>query len=276
MEKQERKSRLVLFIAFLITLTSIALLAGALGSDDWVNSNLIPDTVDSSLPPVRTDDGYAKHGLFKGKGTTSNPISSNTYNIRVNCSFAARVCHYEAVSIQDGSTLSASNIYEESMSITDKCRQTSGDKGTLYRPGEINFWIWLATLVFVCLAILCGLIAAIFTMVNVIYVPISDIAGVRGIYVWNAVACLFTLIALCVWAGLHYSHLRYNMLPTFFFAQKNTNCGLAEHGAAVWLCLAALILFFCNIVLVRFRRGHLPSRKSRMRAHSKGEELTLY
>lgn len=61
--------------------------------------------------------------------------------------------------------------------------------GVLARPDEVNFWMWILTLSFLCIAILVGLVAAVFTMVNVIYVPISDIAGVRGVYVWNAVAC---------------------------------------------------------------------------------------
>lgn len=61
--------------------------------------------------------------------------------------------------------------------------------GNLEHPAEWSFWLWLSTVVFLSLAIFFALIVAITTMINVIYVPISDIAGVQGVYVWNFVAC---------------------------------------------------------------------------------------
>jgi hypothetical protein len=75
--------------------------------------------------------------------------------------------------------------------------------GVLKRPGEINFWSWIVTVIFLSLAMLFGLIAAIFTMVNILYVPISDIAGIAGVYVWNIAAGSSNAASCSIKSGLN-------------------------------------------------------------------------
>ena len=63
MEKQERKSRIVLFLAFLLTLVCLGLLAAAMGSEHWVAADIRPYSALGEDVHVST----VHHGLFAGE-----------------------------------------------------------------------------------------------------------------------------------------------------------------------------------------------------------------
>ncbi|XP_055337494.1 uncharacterized protein LOC129587672 [Paramacrobiotus metropolitanus] len=286
MEKQERKSRLILLLAFFLTLTAIGLLAGAMSSDEWVYAeiqqlNRSPSPSPESSRAGADEPGYASHGLFKGKFVPPGNILRVQHSVDLTCNASTRICRYDAFDPRDGHLYYVESNSYASINLAEFCEKTSQATGILEHPGEPSFWLWISTVIFLSLAILFALFAAIATLVNVIYVPISDIAGIQGVYVWNAIASLSTLTTLCIWAGMYYSHLRYNILPVIVIGWGGTTCGLAYHGNAVWIILAALLIFILNIAVIRCRRGvssvRHPGRAIYVKGHAKdGHDTTYY
>ena len=66
MERQERRTRIILFVAFLITLVCLGLIGGAFGSDYWVTSDVL-ENVKSFQNTTSSSESTAHHGLFKGE-----------------------------------------------------------------------------------------------------------------------------------------------------------------------------------------------------------------
>jgi hypothetical protein len=69
MEKQERKSRIFLIFAFLLTLVSLGLLAAAMGSEFWVVADIAlrGGSMSTAVPENSKGVSYAHHGLFSGE-----------------------------------------------------------------------------------------------------------------------------------------------------------------------------------------------------------------
>ncbi|GAU92873.1 hypothetical protein RvY_04897 [Ramazzottius varieornatus] len=277
MERQERRSRIILFFAFLITLVCLGLIGGAFGSDFWVTSGVVQNSLDNRA----SDTGYAHHGLFKGEASWKSLLVKMDNNIAINCTAATRICRYDAIN-KDGRPTIVIPTNEEDWNLQDFCSSAMPSAtGIFAKPAEINFWAWIAIVVFLSLALLFALVAAVFTMINVLYVPISDIAGIRGIYVWNVAAGVCTLVALLIWVGLYYTRFVYNVLPPWNrFRYSLTTCGLASHGPAVWMLVAAIVLFLLNILLIRLRRrSRITIRRSSVHVRNyngKGHSETLY
>jgi hypothetical protein len=52
----------------------------------------------------------------------------------------------------------------------------------------INAGLWVSSILFLALALLAGVLAAVFAVVNTTTNPMEPIAGVLGLYVWNGIA----------------------------------------------------------------------------------------
>jgi ABC-type amino acid transport system permease subunit len=52
----------------------------------------------------------------------------------------------------------------------------------------INAGLWVSCVLFLTVALLAGVLAALFAVVNTTTNPVEPIAGVFGLYVWNGAA----------------------------------------------------------------------------------------
>jgi ABC-type amino acid transport system permease subunit len=52
----------------------------------------------------------------------------------------------------------------------------------------INAGLWVSCVLFLTVALLAGVLAAVFAVVNTTTNPVEPIAGVFGLYVWNGIA----------------------------------------------------------------------------------------
>lgn len=52
----------------------------------------------------------------------------------------------------------------------------------------INAGIWVSCLLFLAVALLAGVLAAVFAVINATTNPVEPIVGVFGLYVWNSIA----------------------------------------------------------------------------------------
>ena len=61
----------------------------------------------------------------------------------------------------------------------------------LRNPNLMSFTLWLLTILSISIAMIFGLVAAIFSIINTVMTPIETITGVQGLYLWNALASKF-------------------------------------------------------------------------------------
>lgn len=60
-------------------------------------------------------------------------------------------------------------------------------------PNLMEFSLWLLTILGVSIAMIFGLVGAIFSIINTVMTPIETITGIHGLYLWNGLACKLTL-----------------------------------------------------------------------------------
>ncbi|OQV16685.1 hypothetical protein BV898_09196 [Hypsibius exemplaris] len=262
MEKDERRARLILLLAFVLTLAAIGLLGAAAGSEFWVEADMIKRNVPDGNGEATVS--WAHHGLFSGELRRDAVFFPFRTRVKVKCDASRQICRYEGVNPIGGDALTTRpnqnntcsvplNVFcDASSTLSDPSTTFSGcDVDTLGDPGDLNFGIWVSTLAFLAMAAVFGLLAAVFTMINVLYVPISNVVGIAGLYIWNSIAGVCTLLVIGLWAGLFHSHLQYNIIPSNVLSELTT-CFKARYGMAFWFCLVAMLLFFINMVLIRF------------------------
>lgn len=55
-------------------------------------------------------------------------------------------------------------------------------------PNLMTFSLWLFTILAVSIAMIFGLVGAIFSIINTVMTPVEAITGVQGLYLWNGLA----------------------------------------------------------------------------------------
>ncbi|XP_046335098.1 clarin-3-like isoform X2 [Haliotis rufescens] len=83
----------------------------------------------------------------------------------------------------------------------------------LIEYGLFNFGLWVSTIVMLALGIVWGLVSLGFTAFNVVGKPIETITGPAGLYLWNGLACTFSLLGALLFVGLFTKDLSSNVLP---------------------------------------------------------------
>lgn len=54
-------------------------------------------------------------------------------------------------------------------------------------PQLFTFSLWLLTIMSLALAMLFGLISAVFAVINTVVTPVEVITGIAGLYLWNGI-----------------------------------------------------------------------------------------
>lgn len=55
-------------------------------------------------------------------------------------------------------------------------------------PNLMTFSLWLFAILGVSIAMIFGLVGAIFSIINTVMTPVETITGVYGLYIWNGLA----------------------------------------------------------------------------------------
>lgn len=63
-------------------------------------------------------------------------------------------------------------------------------------PNLMTFSLWLLTILAVSIAMIFGLLGAIFSIINTVMTPIETITGVQGLYLWNGLACKYSAVVV--------------------------------------------------------------------------------
>ncbi|CAH1784644.1 unnamed protein product [Owenia fusiformis] len=126
--------------------------------------------------------------------------------------------------------------------------------------GLMNFGLWVCCIIFSCLGIVWGLIGAGFAIFNVSTRPIETITGPQGIYLWNLLAGLFTMLCIGMFVALYFLNLQKNVLNP---RERNllwTSENRATFGYSFYLVVGATVCYILNILLMA-ASGYKPRPK---------------
>lgn len=117
-------------------------------------------------------------------------------------------------------------------------------------PQLMNFGLWLFTILSLALALLFGVVSAVFAVINTVMTPVEVITGVVGLYLWNGIAALFSLAAILSWVAQFHLKLNVNVMSKDEQKSQWVSEGYAEFGFSFWFVAVALVLFVGNVGLV--------------------------
>ncbi|CAG5135671.1 unnamed protein product [Candidula unifasciata] len=115
--------------------------------------------------------------------------------------------------------------------------------------GLFSFPVYVATLVMLNLAVVCGFLSVGFGFFNVFGRPIETITGPSGLYVWNGLSFVFATAAFGTYLGLYFSQLKVNILKpeelSSFTSGDHTNLDYS-----FYFVVGAAASFILNLVLL--------------------------
>jgi hypothetical protein len=116
----------------------------------------------------------------------------------------------------------------------------------------------------VAIAMLFGLVASIFAIINTVMTPIEIITGLHGLFLWNGMGALFCTGACLSWIVQFRNKLRRNILSIDELEDGWTSDNRASLGYSFFLVLLAMGMYLFNIFLVSMATRR-PWRRSASR-----------
>ncbi|XP_022106724.1 clarin-1-like [Acanthaster planci] len=109
----------------------------------------------------------------------------------------------------------------------------------------------IAAFVSVLIAAIFGLVSTIFGLVNTITVPIETIHGPVGLYVWNGIGAVCSLVAWVIYLALLLTKLTTNILnKSDIDPPNNFRTDSVSFAYSYWLVVVACALFILNLICV--------------------------
>nr|XP_045606892.1 uncharacterized protein LOC123763666 [Procambarus clarkii]XP_045606893.1 uncharacterized protein LOC123763666 [Procambarus clarkii]XP_045606894.1 uncharacterized protein LOC123763666 [Procambarus clarkii]XP_045606895.1 uncharacterized protein LOC123763666 [Procambarus clarkii]XP_045606897.1 uncharacterized protein LOC123763666 [Procambarus clarkii]XP_045606898.1 uncharacterized protein LOC123763666 [Procambarus clarkii]XP_045606899.1 uncharacterized protein LOC123763666 [Procambarus clarki len=138
----------------------------------------------------------------------------------------------------------------------------------------MDYGLWMGTIVCLSLGMLFAVVGALFAVINTATTPVEAITGVPGLYLWNALAALFNIICVILWAVQFHQHLSGNVL--LYDAQDGwTTDGMGVYGYSYWLVVVAIFVHVVNIGII-FMGTHEPKVKEQLQAPDAKGGIMLY
>ncbi|KAH7639445.1 clarin-2 isoform X2 [Dermatophagoides farinae] len=122
----------------------------------------------------------------------------------------------------------------------------------LRNPNLMSFALWLLTILSVSIAMIFGLVAAIFSIINTVMTPIEAITGVQGLYLWNALASLFCTCAAITWLIQYQTRLIKNVMTDDEQQDGWTSLNRTSLSFSYYVVIIALALHLFNIFIIYY------------------------
>ncbi|XP_042217139.1 clarin-3-like [Homarus americanus] len=153
--------------------------------------------------------------------------------------------------------------------------------GTRLHPFDVDhaefmdYGLWVGTVACLGLGMVFAVVGALFAVINTATTPVEAITGVPGLYLWNALAALFNLICVILWAVQFHKHLTNNVL-LYDAADGWTTAGQESFGYSYWLVVVAIFVHVVNIGII-YMGTYDPKVKEQLQAPDpKGGNIMLY
>ncbi|KAK3597743.1 hypothetical protein CHS0354_006098 [Potamilus streckersoni] len=232
------KKKLIICTIF-PALASVVLISAALATHFWVTSS--PEKKTSNNGTIGFENSV-NFGLFKGHKTINFGIGTRDSDIEVVCVAADAVCAW----------LSEGDVYlykTGDVLIKTLLEVHKNTTGELYEVGLFSYGQWITTIMMAALGIAFGLISVGFAIFNAVGKPIETITGPMGLYLWNGLACFFTILAMVLYLVLFFTTYKKNFLNYDEWKQLRVE-GTTNLGYSFFFVVIAMVLYLINIIIL--------------------------
>ncbi|KAK7080840.1 hypothetical protein SK128_020131 [Halocaridina rubra] len=142
-------------------------------------------------------------------------------------------------------------------------------------PEFMSYGLWAGTIACLVIAMVFAVVGALFAVINTATTPVEAITGVPGLYLWNGMAALFSLICVILW-GVQFSlHLTSNVL--LYDAPNGwTTKNMEVLGYSYWLVVVAIVVHIANIVIIYVGTYERKVKEQIERPEDKTRNIMLY
>ncbi|KAJ8317530.1 hypothetical protein KUTeg_005434 [Tegillarca granosa] len=207
-----KRQRVLVSLTIFFSFAAIGLIVASFATDNWISANAVKTNNTNDNSTVNQNDGTKKF---------SANITFGLFRGRklINYGFGAR---------------------EQLLDVREEA----------YNFGLFSFGLWVATIICGALGIVWGLIHVAFAVFNVVAKPIETITGPFGLYVWNGLAFLFTLLAMVLYLVLYFGQYKKNVLSAEDVSQQYTSEDRAYLDFSFYFVVGAVVAFVVNFVLL--------------------------
>lgn len=226
-------------MTIILAVAAIVLVVTSLATENWVESAPVRKNASAE---ENSKNNEASFGLFKGKKILDFSFAPRPRKIAITCLASKSVCAY--ISEEDlPASVGAIDFLTRLMS--NKSADVS-----LHEYGLFSYGLWVSTIVSAAVSMVFGLVAIGFAVFNMFGKPIETITGPLGLYLWNGLGFLFSLIEVVIFLVLFLTSLSKNFLVidtdrNTFDVEGHTNLGYS-----FFLLVGATVLYLVNIILL--------------------------
>lgn len=250
--------RVLIGLTFYFCCSAVVLLCVAFGTKYWIESSPVRDVANVTRNNTNTDldtrfVGTIHLGLFEEHKLLNYGWGDRESTLWIVCWPAENVCIWSPE--QDANArleqLKKEYSHRGQLNYTTSDQINNTVKYEYDRDAAfIDFRLWLATIIFLSLAILFGVVGAGFALLNALTTPIECITGVRGLYVWNTIAAVFNLICIIMWVLLYYTKFKDNVMSSQELQYGWTSKDHSSFGYSFWIVVGAMLLYILNLVII--------------------------
>ncbi|XP_069140349.1 clarin-2-like isoform X1 [Argopecten irradians] len=243
-------------VTIFLSLAAIGLVVGAFVTENWISAyaqktnNTLTRNATVGTDGTLKFTGNITFGLFAGTRLMNYGVGARRQSIEVVCDGSSGYCLlYNTTSTQSKEKLqTVIDNYNNASVILDN----TAVKEELYEFGMFPYGLWVSTIVLSSLGMAWGLVCIGFSIFNIVGKPIETITGPMGLYLWNFLAFLFSVLGMVMYLVLYFQYYAHNVLPledriAQFSTEDNANLSYS-----FYLLVAATGLYLINIVILMF------------------------
>ncbi|KAK7109421.1 hypothetical protein V1264_013467 [Littorina saxatilis] len=229
----------------------VVLLVTAFATDYWVTAS--PQSVTNNSTSDTPDTSNSSFGLFNGKQYLKYTTGDRSFPLQALCNATEGVCAY--IFLRQGTEPRAK--LTELIQEYKKNGTASSGLGQI-EHGLFSFALWVCTIIFLSLSIVMGLVTIGFSVFNVFGRPIETITGPMGLYLWNGLSLLLTILTLSLFGALYGGELSQNFLMFEDYKIGWRSEGHTSLGYSYFLVIGGAGAFIVNLILL-YLSGHTLS-----------------
>lgn len=251
-EDDQKKTFLILTVC--ISLVAVGLNVASFATDNWVkfsgsklnNTELCTRINNSTHVRCKVEGRF---GLFRGDNTIDYTFGLRARSSRVICSDGWCIIYSEKRTV---------NYDKGKKELNDLITNYTGTKeqGGVVEPWEyglFRFGYWVGVLVMFSIAIVWGLVCIGFTVFNIFGKPIETITGPLGLYLWNLLALIFSLLGVIIYVVLFQTNFANNVLPgDDYQIQTFRTKGHTSLDYSFYFTVGSLAGYLFNLLLLMF------------------------
>ncbi|KAL1498320.1 hypothetical protein ABEB36_009136 [Hypothenemus hampei] len=119
-----------------------------------------------------------------------------------------------------------------------------------HEPEFLNYWLWLSTVMTLCLGLLVSIISAVLAVINTASTSYRCLVGISSLIFWNILIGVFSLCGIVFWIIQYYVKIQFNVLSREDRSNEWTSENMAQLGYSFWFVVGATSAAIINTILV--------------------------